>query len=233
MLSRAKGRSSPKLSKACCPSRATGLCLRDRNCLCLCPVLCLCSCCHLEKPQPYCTETTDVIKGEPPLCEESEEEQETESVCSDIPYLLVSEERYRGGLPAQAAGCCLRKGRRVHLVVSENHLHGDIVLHRPPQSPWPTEHTAPQCSLLPEGTAEMARAAEGPLPSTLFPAQPAGLQARPHATAATAGAEFPLCPGTGTCSTQKLNLSSSKENLIFFFGYCVVMFALLYFFKYF
>ncbi|XP_060028220.1 uncharacterized protein LOC132532855 [Erinaceus europaeus] len=175
MPSRAKGRSRPKQSKTCCPGRVTALCLRVRNCLWK---LCLRSCCQLEKPEPYCTEMTDVIEGEPPLCEETEEQQETQNVCSDAPYLLVSEERYRGGLPAQAGGCCNRKGHRVRLVVSGYHLHGDIVLHRPPQSPQLAEHTAPapQSSPQPEGTAEVARAAEGPLPSTPPPAQPENLQ---------------------------------------------------------
>ncbi|XP_060028228.1 uncharacterized protein LOC132532863 [Erinaceus europaeus] len=235
MPSRAKRRSRHKQSKACFPGRVSALCFRVRNCLWK---LCLGSCCQLEKPQQYCTETTDVIEGEPPLCEEIEEQQEAQNVCSDAPYLLVSEERYRGGLPAQAAGCCNRKGHRVRLVVSGNHLHGDIVLHRPPQSPRPAEHTAPapQSSPQPEGTAEMARAAEGPLPSTLPPAQPASLQARPRVipwqlwllslcartSMESEVAQLAVVPG------QKFNLPSMRHKLIFFFVYCVITFILLY-----
>ncbi|XP_060028218.1 uncharacterized protein LOC132532853 [Erinaceus europaeus] len=228
MPSRAKGRSRPKQSKACCPGRVTALCLRVRNCLWK---LCLRSCCQLEKPEPYCTET-DVIEGEPSLCEETEQQQETQNVCSDAPYLLVSEERYRGGLPAQAGGCCNRKGHRVRLVVSGYHLHGDIVLHRPPQSPQLAEHTAPapQSSPQPEGTAEVARAAEGPLPSTPPPAQPENLQARPRVipwqiwllslcartSMESEVAQLAVVPG------HKLNLPSLRHKLIFFLVYCVI-----------
>ncbi|XP_060047894.1 uncharacterized protein LOC132538747 [Erinaceus europaeus] len=192
----------------------------------------------LQRPQPYCTEVTDVIEGEPPLCEETEEQQETQNVCNDAPYLLVSEERYRGGLPAQAGGCCPRKGNRVRLVVSGNHLHGDIVLHRPPKSPRLAEHTAPapQSSPQPEGTAEMARAAEGPLPSTPPPAQAPSLQARPRVIPWQMWL-LSLCARTSMESEvaqlavvqgQELNLPSLRHKLIFFFAFCVIMLTLLY-----